>query len=103
VERGKLAEKQCALAKEGNRRNRGWDYPVNMDGSLDQSGKKPSIGELLRARCPLRCFLQDDKTTSGRPHGFVRMRDGTGKNESACGPVAASLILETYLNAHGGW
>jgi putative Holliday junction resolvase len=100
----KLAEKLCALAKEREAGVIVLGLPVNMDGSLGPRAEKSrQLAELLRARCSAEVLLQDERRTTVDAHRILSDAGRHGKKRKALvDAVAASLILETYLNAHGG-
>lgn len=74
--------------------------PVNMDGSLGPRAEKSrELSKILRERFGLEVVLVDERRTTFESHRILSEMGRRGKKrKESVDAVAASLILETYLN-----
>ncbi len=96
----KLADRLCGLASDRGVSVIVLGLPVNMDGSRGQRAEKSALlAEMIKKRCPLEVVLQDERRTTVDAHRILTEAGRHGKKrKAAVDAVAASLILETYLN-----
>lgn len=76
-------------------------YPKNMDGSLGpRAEKSEALAALLRTECALEVILWDERRTTVDAHRILSESGVSGKKrKGTVDAVAASLILEGYLNS----
>ena len=76
-------------------------YPKNMNGTIGPRGEKSErIAELLRALCGIEVILWDERMTTKSAHRILSDVGKRGpKRKKTIDAVAASLILESYLNS----
>ncbi len=76
-------------------------YPKNMDGSLgSQAEKCESFADKLRERTGLKVTLWDERRTTVAAHDILRSNGRkTKKHRKNVDAVAASLILQSYLDS----
>lgn len=76
-------------------------YPKNMDGSLGpRAEKSEALAELLRDQCGLDVVLWDERRTTIDAHRILSEAGVSGKKrKGTIDAVAATLILEGYLNS----
>lgn len=76
-------------------------YPKNMDGSLGERARKSEeFAVLLREYSGLEVVLWDERLTTVDAHRILSQTGVRGKKrKSKIDAVAASLILEGYLNS----
>lgn len=79
-------------------------YPKNMDGTIGARAEKcAELGEILKARTGLPVILWDERRTTVAAHAILHE---TGKKQKkhrqTVDAVAATLILQGYLDARRG-
>lgn len=76
-------------------------YPKNMDGSLGpRAEKSAAFAELLKAKTGLEVILWDERRTTVDAHRILSDHNRHGKKrKETVDAVAATLILEGYLNS----
>ena len=74
-------------------------HPRNMDGSVGpRAQKSESLAEFLRGLCDIEVVLWDERMTTVSAHRVLSDAGKFGKKrKNAVDAVAASLILENYL------
>ncbi len=87
-------------------KNRGVDtlvvgYPRNMDGTAGVRAEKcASFGELLKEKTELKIVMWDERRTTVDAHRILSDNGARGKKrKNTVDAVAATLILEGYLNS----
>lgn len=87
-------------------KNRGVDtlvvgYPRNMDGTAGVRAEKcASFGELLKEKTGLKIVMWDERRTTVDAHRILSDNGARGKKrKNTVDAVAATLILEGYLNS----
>lgn len=96
----KLMDRLCELAAEKKADKIVMGLPLNMDGSEGERAQKcrGAAAELAR-RSGMEVILQDERRTTVDAHRILsEMGKATKKHRKNVDAVAASLILETYLN-----
>ena len=75
-------------------------YPKNMNGSIGPRAEKSErLAKLLRKLCDIEVVLWDERMTTLSAHRILTDTGRHGKKrKKAVDAVAASLILESYLN-----
>ncbi|MBE6948711.1 MAG: Holliday junction resolvase RuvX [Ruminococcaceae bacterium] len=91
------------IAEEAKNRNVGTlvvGYPRNMDGTAGVRAEKcASFGELLREKTGLEVVMWDERRTTVDAHRILSDNGARGKKrKNTVDAVAATLILEGYLN-----
>jgi len=76
-------------------------YPKNMDGSEGARAKKSAaLAELIRTKCDIEVILWDERMTTISAHRILSDSGRYGKKrKKTVDAVAASLILESYLDS----
>lgn len=76
--------------------------PKNMDGSEGESAQNArAFAEKLTEITGLKTVMQDERGTTITAHGYLNERDVRGKKRKAqVDTVAASIILQNYLDSH---
>ena len=76
-------------------------YPKNMDGTLGpRAEKSAAFAELLREKTGLEVVLWDERRTTVDAHRILSDHNRHGKKrKETVDAVAATLILEGYLNS----
>ncbi|MDO4749013.1 MAG: Holliday junction resolvase RuvX [Eubacteriales bacterium] len=76
--------------------------PKNMDGSEGDSAKSArEFAQQLTDTTGIKTVLQDERGTTITAHGYLSQRDVRGKKRKAqVDIVAASIILQDYLDSH---
>ena len=76
-------------------------YPRNMDGSAGVRAEKcAAFGELLREKTGLEVVMWDERRTTVDAHRILSDNNRRGKKrKNTVDAVAATLILEGYLNS----
>ena len=76
-------------------------YPKNMDGSLGpRAEKSEALAALLRETCDIPVILWDERRTTVDAHRILSDVGKRGKKrKKTVDAVAATLILEGYLNS----
>ena len=76
-------------------------YPKNMDGTLGpRAEKSEALAEKLREKTGLQVILWDERRTTVDAHRILSEAGKYGKKrKSKVDAVAATLILEGYLNS----
>ena len=76
-------------------------HPINMDGTRGpRSEKAHAMKALLEERIPLPVVLWDERRTTVEAHNILSQHNYHGKKrKDTVDAVAASLILEGYLNS----
>ena len=74
-------------------------YPKNMNGTIGQrAGKSELLAEYLRGQCDIDVVLWDERMTTISAHRILSDAGRHGKKrKNTVDAVAASLILESYL------
>ena len=95
-----VAERIAVLAKEHGAEELVLGHPVNMDGTLGpRSEKARAMKELLEEQTGLPVILWDERRTTIDAHQILFSQGKNGrKRKKLVDAVAASLILENYLN-----
>jgi putative Holliday junction resolvase len=96
----KLISRLCALAAEKKAEKIIIGLPLNMDGSEGiRAEKSRSLASELTQKTGLEVILQDERRTTVDAHRILTEVGKFGKKrKDSVDAVAASLILETYLN-----
>lgn len=80
--------------------------PKNMDGTEGESARNArEFAGKLTELSGVKHVMQDERGTTITAHGYLSQRDVRGKKrKAAVDTVAASIILQNYLdsNSHGG-
>jgi len=97
----RVAEKTAAAALEHGAELIVLGCPRNMDGSYGPRAEKSrALAELIRAQCPLEVILWDERLTTVDAHRILSETGRHGKKrKQKVDAVAASLILESYLDS----
>ena len=75
-------------------------YPKNMNGTIGPRAEKSErLAELVRKQCEIEVVLWDERMTTMSAHRILTDTGKHGKKrKKTIDAVAASLILESYLN-----
>lgn len=97
---GRLIEKICQSAKEYEAQLIVVGVPKNMDGSSGWRAEEcTEIGEKIKELSGLEVVMWDERCTTVSAHTYLNMNDTRGKKRKAVvDAVAATIILEDYLN-----
>ena len=95
-----VAEKVAEYAKERKAEMLVVGLPKNMDGTEGESAKNArAFAEQLEQLCNLPVAMQDERGTTIIAHNFLNTTDTRGKKrKKVVDTVAATIILENYLN-----
>ncbi len=76
-------------------------YPKNMDGTLGpRAEKSEALAALLREKCGIPVVMWDERRTTVDAHRILSEAGKRGKKrKKTVDAVAATLILEGYLNS----
>lgn len=98
--REKLLDKISDLAKEKRAELLVVGLPKNMDGSEGESAQNArSFADELGEKTGLPVEMQDERGTTITAHNYLNATDTRGKKrKSVVDAVAATIILEDYLN-----
>ncbi len=98
--REKLVERIAELAKLRSAELIVMGLPRNMDGSEGESAVGArEFGAHLTVKTGLRVVFSDERGTTITAHGYLNVTDTRGKKRKAVvDAVAATIILEDYLN-----
>ena len=98
--REKLLDKISDLAREKRAELLVVGLPKNMDGSEGESAKNArAFADELREKTGLPVEMQDERGTTITAHNYLNVTDTRGKKrKSVVDAVAATIILEDYLN-----
>lgn len=98
--REKLLDKISGLAKEKRAELLVVGLPKNMDGSEGESAKNArTFADELAEKTGLPVDMQDERGTTITAHNYLNATDTRGKKrKSVVDAVAATIILEDYLN-----
>lgn len=98
--REKLLDKISDLVKEKRAELLVVGLPKNMDGSEGESAKNArSFADKLAEKTGLPVDMQDERGTTITAHNYLNATDTRGKKrKSVVDAVAATIILEDYLN-----
>lgn len=98
--REKLLDKISDLAKEKRAELLVVGLPKNMDGSEGESAKNArDFADELAEKTGLPVDMQDERGTTITAHNYLNATDTRGKKrKSVVDAVAATIILEDYLN-----
>ena len=98
---GRLAEKLNDIVKQRAVGLIVLGLPVNMDGSLGPRAEKSrELSKNLKERFGLEVVFVDERRTTCESHRILSETGRRGKKrKETVDAVAASLILETYLNS----
>lgn len=98
--REKLLDKISDLAKEKRAELLVVGLPKNMDGSEGESAKNArSFADDLAEKTGLPVDMQDERGTTITAHNYLNATDTRGKKrKSVVDALAATIILEDYLN-----
>ena len=93
-----------AIASEASSRGVGLiviGYPKNMNGSIGpRAQKSESLAESIRGQCNIEVVLWDERMTTLSAHRILTDTGKYGKKrKDTIDAVAASLILENYLQS----
>lgn len=96
----KLLSRLCSVAAERKAAKIVIGLPLNMDGSEGPRAEKSrALAADLAAQSGLEVILQDERRTTVDAHRILTEAGKFGKKrKESVDAVAASLILETYLN-----
>ena len=96
----RLIEKICQSAKEYEAQLIVVGVPKNMDGSSGWRAEEcTEIGEKIKELSGLEVVMWDERCTTVSAHTYLNMNDTKGKKRKAVvDAVAATIILEDYLN-----
>ena len=97
----RLAEKLAELYKSRNAGKIVLGCPVNMDGTRGpRAEKSEAMGEMLRELTGAEVIMIDERRTTVDAHRILSQSGKKMKKHKAVvDAVAATLILETYLNS----
>ena len=97
----RLADTICKEALDCGAERIVLGYPKNMDGTIGPRGEKcMAFKELLEERCGLEVVLWDERRTTVDAHRILSENGKrTKKHRKTVDAVAASLILEGYLQS----
>lgn len=97
----RLAEKLAELYKSRNAGKIVLGCPVNMDGTRGpRAEKSEAMGEMLRKLTGAEVIMIDERRTTVDAHRILSQSGKKMKKHKAVvDAVAATLILETYLNS----
>ena len=75
-------------------------YPKNMNGTVGVRGEKSeALSEILKERTSLPVILWDERSTTVSAHQILNEHNVRGKKrKNTVDAVAATLILQTYLD-----
>lgn len=95
-----VADKISVLVKERKAEMLVVGLPKNMDGTEGESAKSArEFAEKLKNLCGLPVEMQDERGTTITAHNFLNTTDTRGrKRKKVVDTVAATIILENYLN-----
>ena len=98
--REKLLDKISDLAREKRVELLVVGLPKNMDGSEGESAKNArAFADELGEKTGLPVEMQDERGTTITAHNYLNVTDTRGKKrKSVVDAVAATIILEDYLN-----
>jgi putative Holliday junction resolvase len=98
--RDKLTEKVAALAKDNKAELIVVGLPKNMDGSEGESAiGARAFAENLESLSGIKTEMQDERGTTITAHNYLNTTNTRGKKRKAVvDSVAATIILEDYLN-----
>ena len=98
--REKLLDKISDLAKEKRAELLVVGLPKNMDGSEGESARNArNFADELAEKTGLPVEMQDERGTTITAHNYLNATDTRGKKrKSVVDAVAATIILEDYLN-----
>ena len=98
--REKLLDKISDLAKEKRAELLVVGLPKNMDGSEGESARNArNFADELAEKTGLPVEMQDERGTTITAHNYLNATDTRGKKrKSVVDAVAATIILEHYLN-----
>ena len=98
----KLLEKVSSAVKENKAELVVVGLPKNMDGSEGESAKNArAFASELQELTGVETVMQDERGTTITAHGYLSQRDVRGKKRKAqVDIVAASIILQDYLDSH---
>lgn len=98
--REKLLDKISQIAKEKRAELLVVGLPKNMDGSEGESAKNArSFADELSEKTGIPVEMQDERGTTITAHNYLNATDTRGKKrKSVVDAVAATIILEDYLN-----
>lgn len=76
--------------------------PKNMDGSEGESAKNARLfASKLEDMTNVKTYMQDERGTTITAHNYLSEQDIRGKKrKKAVDTVAASIILQNYLDSH---
>ena len=96
----RLIEKICQSAKEYEAQLIVVGVPKNMDGSSGWRAEEcTEIGGKIKELSGLEVVMWDERCTTVSAHTYLNMNDTRGKKRKAVvDAVAATIILEDYLN-----
>ena len=99
--RERLVEKIAAAARDAKVEALVVGLPRNMDGSEGESAQNArEIAAMLEDRTGLPVHLWDERGTTITAHGYLNETNVRGKKRKAViDTVAASVILQSYLDA----
>lgn len=95
-----VADKIAEYVKERKAEMLVVGLPKNMDGSEGESAQNArAFAEKLQQLCNLPVAMQDERGTTITAHNFLNTTDTRGKKrKKVVDTVAATIILENYLN-----
>ena len=98
----RLIEKISDIAKKEKAELIVVGLPKNMDGTEGESAKNArSIADRLKEYSGIEVDMIDERGTTITAHGFLSERNVRGKKrKAAVDTVAASIILQNYLDGH---
>lgn len=98
----KLIDKICVTAKENKAELFVVGLPKNMDGSEGESAKNArAFAQKLSEKSGIKTTMQDERGTTITAHNYLSEQDVRGKKrKKAVDTVAASIILQNYLDSH---
>lgn len=99
-DRGRLAERIAALAREHRAALLVLGLPRNMDGSEGESARGArEFGAVLEEKTGLPVAFQDERGTTVTAHNYLNLTDTRGKKrKSVVDAVAAVIILQNHLD-----
>lgn len=101
--RENLIEKICEIAKEKKVEKFVVGLPKNMDGSEGESAQNArAFANELKEKTGIEVVMQDERGTTITAHNYLSERNVRGdKRKKAVDTVAASIILQDYLDSKG--
>ena len=97
----KVAEYAAELSETHNAEKIVLGFPINMDGSIGDRGKKSKkLAALLKKMTGLPVILWDERLTTVSAHNLMNETNVRGKKrKESVDKIAAAFILQSYLDS----